>query len=86
MLYIFFLSETIYIDNNKVQKKDERSFPQKQNLIEVKLDSPTKQKLYTKSTTNYLKPQKHNPTQHPESSPLTVIYPFWITNWKPTEL
>ena len=57
-VFFFFGSEMKYIlVIIKVQKKDERSFPQKQNLIKVKLDTPTKQKTIHKGI-HRLKPQK----------------------------
>ncbi|WP_233357966.1 hypothetical protein, partial [Vibrio cholerae] len=58
----FFGSEMKYIlVIIKVQENDERSFPQKQNLIKVKLDTPTKTENYT---------QRHPPSQTPKNTTL----------------
>ena len=65
----------------RVQKKDERSFPQKQNLIKVKLNSPTKQKTIHKGNHQLSQTSKNTNDLNIWAHLLSLLStPFWIIN------
>ena len=63
----------------KVQDKDERSFPQNTKSYQSKT-------RHLHSTRRTIHIGIHKISQKPESTPLNVIHPFWITNQKSTIL
>ena len=63
----------------KVQDKDERFFPQNTKSYQSKT-------RHLHSTRRTIHIGIHKISQKPESTPLNVIHPFWITNQKSTIL
>ena len=68
-LFIFIIKNKIYIDNSKVQGKDERSFPQNTKPNQIK----TRFLHYTRKTTNK---GMNKISQEPKSNCLNDIHPF----------